>query len=77
MERTRLAGEGEDAVNVGLAALGSVESGAEVDGGALEGGGGGEGREGDDGESGELHFCGDGLVFGGWVLRLFWKKSCY
>lgn len=68
MERTRLAGQGQDAVDVSLAALRSVKGGAEVDGSTLEGGGGGKGREGDDGESGELHFCGDGLVVGGWWL---------
>lgn len=68
--RTRLASKGEDAVNVGLAALRSVEGGAEVNGSALEGGGGGEGREGDDGEGGELHFCGVG-GFGGWFRSCF------
>jgi hypothetical protein len=70
---TSRAGDSGDAVDVQLAALGSVDGRAEVDGSALlegrtllDGSGGGEGCEGGEGEGGELH-CGD-------VGRLVWRE---
>lgn len=66
---TSRAGDSGDAVDVQLAALGSVDGWAEVDRSALlegrtllDGSGGGEGCEGGEGEGGELH-CG---VLAGW-----------
>lgn len=69
----RLTGEVEYAVNVDLAALGSVKSRAEVDGSAslVDGSAGSEGCESSDGESRELH-C-DGVGVGGgesWLDRI-------
>ena len=58
--RTSFAGQVENAVDVELTALGSVEGWAEVGRGALEDCGRGECGEGCDGEGGELHF--DGLA---------------
>lgn len=72
---TSFAGEVDHAVDVGLAALRSVDGRAEVDGRASDGGGGGEGSESGDGEGGELHFdgcgcCGESLV--GELVGLEW-----
>jgi hypothetical protein len=61
----RSASEIEHAVDVDLAALGSVEGWAEVDWGTLESCGGGEGCEGCEGEGGELHFWWVGIVVRG------------
>lgn len=60
---TSCAGEGCNAIDVELAALGSPASRAKVGSLALERSGGGESREGSEGESGEVH-C-DGVCGGG------------
>jgi hypothetical protein len=60
--RTSFAAEVCYAVDVDLAALGSVDGWAEVDGCAPDGCGGSESCESGEGEGGELHFGGVGLV---------------